>query len=272
MVYRSLETERGSKTLIVDLQLEQIERQFDRAAATYDSVASVQRQMADQLLLEIPAQLDGPLVDLGCGTGDLLYKLSERTSATNLTGIDISSAMLEQTRHRVPGAQAIKADLAALPLDDNSCRWAVSNAAIQWCDSKAVFSELRRVLQPGGRAFISTFGPSTMWQWRETIESVSSTGNRVHTFESVEQLTSGLRASGFASVESRIENVDIQFDSVRAMFDSIRKLGATNARRDRPTGLSGRQWFQQITEAFEERRERDGMLNLTYECCYLFAS
>ena len=132
--------------LIVDLELEQIERQFDRAAATYDSVASVQRQMADRLLAEIPMSLDGRVVDLGCGTGGLLEQLTQRTSPTNLIGIDISSAMLEQTRKRVPQAELIKADLAVLPLEDNSCRWAVSNAAIQWCDSAAAFSELRRVL------------------------------------------------------------------------------------------------------------------------------
>ncbi len=256
----------------MDLQLEQIERQFDRAAATYDSVSFVQRQMADQLVSKMPTQLDGPLVDLGCGTGELLHRISQRTPATNLTGVDISSAMLERTRNRIPGVQVIKADLAALPLAQDSFRWAVSNAAIQWCDSTAVFSELRRIVRRGGRVFISTFGPATMWQWRETIGSVPGTSDRVHIFPSPEQLSDQLEAAGFTSIENRVETIDVHFDSVRSMFDSIRKLGATNARQDRPTGLAGKQWFQQVNAAFEERRECDGMLNLTYECCYLFAS
>jgi len=256
----------------VDLQPEQIERQFDRAAQTYDSVASVQRQMADRLLAEIPATIDGPLVDLGCGTGDLLQKLSHQTSPANLTGIDISSAMLELTRRRVPGANIIKADLASLPLEDNSCQWVVSNAAIQWCDSATVFSELRRILRPGGRAFISTFGPNTMRQWREAFASLDNSGDRVHSFQSIELLADQLTAAGFTSVESKSETIDVQFDSVRSMFDSVRKLGATNARRDRPTGLSGRQWLEQVTRAFEKTRDQDGQLTLSYECYYLFVS
>lgn len=254
----------------MDLQREQIERQFDRAAATYDSVASLQRQMADRLLAKMPSTFDGPLVDLGCGTGDLLQKLAHRTSATNLTGVDISSAMLEQTQIRVPQARLIKSDIASLPVAENVFRWAVSNAAIQWCDSGAVFSELRRILQPGGNAFLSTFGPTTMKQWRETLASVSG-DDRVHSFPTIEQLKAQLKAAGFASVESKTEMVDIQFDSVRTMFDSVRKLGATNARRDRPTGLSGRKWLQEVTDAFEETRDSNGLLTLTYECCYLFA-
>ena len=78
-----------------------------------------------------------------------------------------------------------------------------------------------------------------------------------------------LRDAGFESIESKTETVDVQFETVRAMLDSVRKLGATNARRDRPTGLSGKQWLQQVTEAFEKRRDGNKMLNLTYECCYL---
>ena len=253
----------------MDLQREQIERQFDRAAATYDSVASLQRQMANRLLAGMPSAFDGQLVDLGCGTGDLLQKLAHRTCATNLTGVDISSAMLEQTQLRVPQARLIKSDIASLPVKDHAFQWVVSNAAIQWCDSAAVFSELRRILQPDGKAFLSTFGPSTMKQWRETLASVSGE-DRVHSFPPIEHLTNQLKAVGFGSVESETEVVDVQFDSVRTMFDSVRKLGATNARRDRPTRLSGRRWLQQVTDAFEETRDCNGLITLTYECFYLF--
>ena len=253
----------------MDLQPEQIEKQFDRAAPTYDSVASLQRQMADQLLARLPTSFEGPLVDLGCGTGDLLQKLSHRTSVSNLTGVDISSAMLHQTQLRVPQARVIKADLTSLPCEDESFKWIVSNAAIQWCDSASVFSEMRRILRPDGQAFVSTFGPNTMTQWRATLASVPG-GDRVHSFRSAEQLTAQLKAAGFNSVESKTETIDIQFDSVSVMFDSVRKLGATNARRDRRTGLSGRQWFQQVTDAFEDSKDSEGLLTLTYECCYFF--
>ena len=108
-----------------------------------------------------------------------------------------------------------------------------------------------------------------MTQWRATLASVSG-GDRVHSFQSTEQLTAQLKIAGFNSVESKTETIDIQFDSVSTMFDSIRKLGATNARRDRRTGLSGRQWFQQVTDAFEDSKDSEGLLTLTYECCYFF--
>lgn len=255
----------------MELQKEQIERQFDRAATTYDSVAALQRQMADRLLEELPAQLDGTLIDLGCGTGDLLQKLANRMDPSKLTGLDLSSAMLGQTANRVPQARLVKADLANVPFDDDSFAWITSNAAIQWCDSSVVFSEMRRLLQPTGQAFVSTFGPRTMHQWRDTMANVGSNNERIHTFKPVEQLSDEMKEAGFSTVDQKTETIDTYFDSVQAMFDSVRKLGATNARRDRSIGLSGRRWFEQVTKAFEQRRNADGKLCLTYECCYLFA-
>ncbi len=257
--------------MTVDLQQEQIERQFDRAAATYDSVASLQRQMADRLLADLPSQLEGHCVDLGCGTGALLQKLAKRIDVRKLTGVDLSSAMLNQARQRVPQAQFVKGDLASIPLDDDSFSWATSNAAIQWCDSRIVFSELQRILRPDGQAFISTFGPGTMQQWRDALEHIGTVKPRVHTFKNIQQLTDEMKDAGFRSVSSRSETIDVYFDSVREMFSSVRKLGATNARADRAKGLAGRRWLDQITDAFEKQRNPNGKLCLTYECCYLVA-
>ena len=55
-----------------------VARSFSRAAQSYDSVAELQRRVADRLLASLPDCRDKRLVDLGCGTGYSLPALAER--------------------------------------------------------------------------------------------------------------------------------------------------------------------------------------------------
>lgn len=249
----------------MNLQSAQIERQFDRAAATYDDVASLQREMADCLLKRIPGMARGTMVDLGCGTGDTLAKLADQTSL-ELTGVDLSAAMLEHARTKVPTATLLKADLQHLPFEDAAFDWAVSNAALQWCDATTALTEMFRILRPGGRLLLTTFGPATLHQWRDAMSAISDAHDRVHRFPSAENLLKIMQQAGFTEVEFHEQRRDQNFNSVSEMLDSIRKLGATNARRDRAAGLSGRQWLRQLKETLESQRNGSGRLTLTYQC------
>ena len=226
--------------------------------------------MADQLLTHLPVAFAGRLVDLGCGTGDLLGKLAAQTGA-ELTGVDLAAGMLGVARERLgDGVSLIKSDLTALPLGDAQFDVVVSNAAIQWCKPASAFDEMHRILRPGGRLLVSTFGPGTMWQWREAL--AVSGAPRVHTFASLEDLVGDLTAAGFGHVETQTETVNLQFETVKEMMDSVRKLGATNARNDRPQGLMGRRWLDQFADSIEARRDSSGKLSLAYECIYLMAN
>jgi malonyl-CoA O-methyltransferase len=155
----------------------------------------------------------------------------------------------------------IEADLQSLPVPDAQFDIVFSNAAIQWCDTARAATEIRRVLRPGGRGFISTFGPQTLQQWKKVFESHGH--NSVHPFESSLLLSKTFEASGLSVSKIETKLVTQSFDNVKAMFDSIRKLGASNAAANsKPIKKSV---YQSIHADFQQQLAKDGILELTYE-------
>ncbi|MGH2767825.1 MAG: ubiquinone/menaquinone biosynthesis methyltransferase [Actinomycetota bacterium] len=87
------------------------------------------------------------VLDLACGTGDLCREL--RMAGYRAVGFDNSAGMLAAARTRVP---LLLADALSLPVrageaDGITCGFALRNVA----DLGRLFSEMARVLRPGGR-------------------------------------------------------------------------------------------------------------------------
>lgn len=96
-------------------------------------------------------------VDLGCGTGDLVERLSE--SVPKVIGVDSSPKMLEKARRRfaaAAGAVEVRmGELEHLPLRDGETGCAVISMVLHHLASPAAgLSEAHRVLEPGGRLIV----------------------------------------------------------------------------------------------------------------------
>ncbi len=129
-----------------------VQSMFDAIAPRYDLVNRLmtfgldihwRRQSVDALGLPKGAFI----LDLACGTGDFLRML--RTKGLRPIGLDLSWGMLEANRAGEPLTQA---DVAALPIADGSvdgvtCGYGLRN----FTDLDTAFSELARVVRPGGR-------------------------------------------------------------------------------------------------------------------------
>ena len=99
------------------------------------------------------------ILDLGCGTGELLAELLE--AGTDAVGLDADPAMVERAQRRV-GADRVRrldaqsfglVDAFGLPFDA-----VFSNAALHWMHRPAdVIASVREVLRPGGR-FVAEMG------------------------------------------------------------------------------------------------------------------
>ena len=95
------------------------------------------------------------VLDAGCGGGRLTISLAQTGAA--VTGIDTSGQRLEQARKRANTAgvelNLIEADFnAPLPFADASFDAVTSRLALMAADDAvATLTELRRVLEPGGR-------------------------------------------------------------------------------------------------------------------------
>lgn len=118
-----------------------------------------------------PLLKDCTVLDLGCGTGRDVYIVSALVGEKGLSiGVDMTEAQLEVgQRHKdaqmkkfgfkkcnVDFKKGYIEDLKEIGIEDNSVDAVISNCVINLSpDKKSVFSEIFRVLKPGGELYFS---------------------------------------------------------------------------------------------------------------------
>jgi arsenite methyltransferase len=102
------------------------------------------------------------VLDVGCGAGtDTLVAAQMVTPEGRVTGIDMTPEMIAKARSAAAemgatNVQFVDGDVERLPFGDESFDVVISNGVIDLIpDKDAVFSELGRVLRPGGRIQIA---------------------------------------------------------------------------------------------------------------------
>lgn len=58
------------------------------------------------------------VIDVGCGSGELLARVAARAPLARLVGLDFASSAIERGKERVPGATFVVGDLYRAPLQD----------------------------------------------------------------------------------------------------------------------------------------------------------
>ncbi len=250
---------------------------FSRAAATYDAVARLQREVGEQLLILLDERLDQAqcvptvVLDLGCGTGFFHRALRTRFPAAQYIGLDIAPGMVRYAREHHPGDSAwLVADAEALPLAGASVDLVFSSLALQWCyRPDHLFAELARILRPGGRCVFTSLGPATLCELRDAWAAVD-THQHVNTFLAVPTLRDAARSAPGLTLDLKPRPLVLDYVRVRELLDELKTLGAHNMNRHRPAGLTGRRALQGMLAAYESLRA-DGMLPATYDVIYGFA-
>lgn len=108
----------------------------------------------------LPRDLD--VIDLGCGTGELVATLAPHVR--RVVGVDNSQAMLESAQRRLgqrnvapPRANLLQANLDAVPLPSTSFDAALLLLVLTYVERpQDVIAEVARLLRPGGRAVVVT--------------------------------------------------------------------------------------------------------------------
>src|SRR4051794_39433212 len=117
--------------------------------------------MRTQAARRLEGRADLEVVDVGCGARP--YEPIFEPFAGHYLGVDA-----------VPGPRVdVVAPAEALPLEDSSFDVAVCSQVLEHVnDPELCVSEIRRVLRPGGVAFLSTHGvaayhpnPQDLWRW-----------------------------------------------------------------------------------------------------------
>jgi len=105
-----------------------------------------------------PIAAGATVVDIGCGSGtDLLLAANAVGPQGRAIGIDMTDAMLRKAQAGVAEAGLTNVDLRRgdtldLPIESASADFVLSNGVLNLApDKRRAFSEVLRVLRPGGR-------------------------------------------------------------------------------------------------------------------------
>ena len=106
------------------------------------------------------------ILDLGCGTGNFSLKLARE--GADVTGIDISDAMLDVANEKSTCEDLTidfrNMDAHNLKFNDHSFDAVLSMATLEFVeDPQEVFDEMIRVTKPGGRIVIGVIHEDSPW-------------------------------------------------------------------------------------------------------------
>lgn len=134
---------------------------YDPIAEAYAEryAAELASKPLDRALLRMLAEELGPgakVGDVGCGPGHVAAHL--QGLGLRAVGVDLSPQMIGLARARFPGPEFHVASMLRLPADDGAWQGLVALYSIihlQPDERPAAFTELHRVLAPGGPALVA---------------------------------------------------------------------------------------------------------------------
>ncbi|TQV89717.1 malonyl-ACP O-methyltransferase BioC [Aliikangiella coralliicola] len=250
-----------------------IAQSFSQAAERYEEFALLQQEVASRVFERLSYMRINPknILDVGCGTGYCSRQLRETFGRSKVSAIDLAPGMIEEAKKNQSLFRKINyqvADADELPFDDNQFDLIFSNLTIQWMpDLKKTFSELNRVLKPGGLLIFSTLGPDTLIELKESWRQVDKS---VHVNEFIDMHIVGDQVFN-AHFENTVMDRDVitlTYKTLIGLMRDLKAIGAHNIDSERQRGLLGKGKFNQLNQAYEKYRWSDGNLPATYEVIY----
>ncbi|HJO38497.1 MAG: metalloregulator ArsR/SmtB family transcription factor [Vicinamibacterales bacterium] len=150
--------------------------------AFFSSSAGQWDRLRDELfgerfhLLALPglAGDDWTVGDLGCGTGQVAASLAPFVE--RVIAVDGSAAMLQAAKQRLRGTDNVelrRGELESLPIDDAMLDAVTVMLVLHHVpEPERVFTELARVLRPGGRVLLTDMLPHDREQYRQQMGHV----------------------------------------------------------------------------------------------------
>jgi ubiquinone/menaquinone biosynthesis C-methylase UbiE len=261
---------------------------FDRAAETYDAVGVPWfTPIAQRLVAELAPAPGERALDIGCGRGAALFPLAEGVGPTgSVTGIDLAPGMVAATRRDVDARGLQHVDLHVMDARDPQLPEAsydvIASSLVLFFlpDPTAALRAWRRLLAPGGRLGISSFGDRDhRWVALDAVFRPylppgmldARTSGEKGPFESDEGVEDLLRSAGYADVRTTSMQLSVTLTGAaqwhewswshgqRAMWEAVPEA-------ERPAVLAA------ATAALEETRDDQGRMALSQRIRFTLAS
>ena len=212
---------------------------FSRSASTYDCHAEEQRAGAATLAAcaaECAENLvEGPVLEIGCGTGFLSEPLAVLFPGRRLELTDLAPAMVAYCRQKM-AAEAAHPDICYRVLDGEQLgsegRYALICASfvVHWfADLQAGLQQLLAALKPGGRLLCSYPGAGSYAEWHHQCarQGISCSANALPDSASVTRVF----AAESVAVRQWEQVIALRFPTARAFLRHFKGTGAHTSAR-----------------------------------------
>jgi len=141
----------------------EIQDMFNNIAPRYDLLNRVLSFRTDvrwrkKAIKLVDIKDETTVLDLACGTADMMIELLKRTNGIKLIGGDFSYNMLRIGKEKLPDGMFSVSDAHCLPFQNESFdRITIAFGFRNVTDKPTGLKEMYRVLKPGGRACILEF-------------------------------------------------------------------------------------------------------------------
>jgi len=154
------------------------QREFKQVLWIYDFWGRLTESKGAKKVLELANITDGiKILDVACGTGEMLKKIVRQNSNGRNVGIDLSPDMIKKANGKLKKTgsnfELHQGNALHLNFSDNTFDLLINNYMVDLLPEEyfdKIASEFYRVLQPDGKVVISTFSFGTrrihkFWYW-----------------------------------------------------------------------------------------------------------
>ncbi|MAO64739.1 MAG: hypothetical protein CL666_07040 [Balneola sp.] len=254
-----------------------ISTKFGIAASVYHEEAEIQRKVADGLISSLLPWKgilpEGPILEIGCGTGFLTRQLLEHFPDKEFLISDASSEMLQFNKETLAkdglleGRKVRFEVLDAQQFDpaQESFAMVISNFTPHWFkDTALALEQLSESLLPGGLLLTSFPGNESFGQWYESCLELGLP-HTANPLPNVEEVVVKL-SMGPMQIDYYENDLYQEFEHSLDFFRHLKRIGASHSvKKNR---LSYKQ-FKLLTQHWDQKS--DNNLKVKWHIVYLAA-
>jgi len=218
---------------------------------------AVLRAISNQVLERLPLLLIEPkqILDLGCWGADHLDDLAAVYPEAEITGLELGPSITSLAEQNTDGGKKknwlnriaafgrrsshkiVTGDPHNLTFPNERFDLVVSNLCLPFCQKpNAVFSEVARVLKPGGAFLFSSLGPDTLLEYRQRWAAVDEYPH-VSGLIDMHDLGDAMLKSGLADPVLDRDELNLDYPSIAALENELQVFGLANTAHGRRKGL-----------------------------------